>query len=146
MGPSILAQNVVATLPTLRRESDTERGRTDTCHITPKNTLQGRRSTGRKGRSRGLAKLSQTRAIVSSLKSPLLRTLHRVSLQRHPNSPKSPTMMTSGRCPSTLPTRTFRNHCLLRMFRSSHRLRLGQVMIPPTLFKLFRQRYHHNRL
>jgi len=127
----------------LRQESDTERSCTDTCHITPKNTLPGRRSTGRKGWSRGLAKWFQTRAIFS--RSPF-QTLHRVSLNRHPNSPESFTMMILGRCPSTSRIHTLRNQCLLRIFYSPYRLKYGRAMVPPTLCKTFRQRRNRSPL
>jgi len=138
MGPGTLAQNVVAASPMLLRESDTERSCTDTCHITPKNTSPGRRSTGRKGWSKGLAKRSQTIAILSRSR---FQTPHRVFPHRHPNFPKSPTTMTSGRCPSTPRICTLRNHRLLRVpvFHSPYHLRLGLVTVPPTLFKTFRQ-------
>jgi hypothetical protein len=142
MDPSTLAQNVVVASQMLRRESDTERSCTDTYHITPKNTLLGRRSIGRKGWSRGLAKRSQTRAAVSRslVLFPILQTLHRVSLHRHPNSPKSPTMISPGRCPLISRIRTLRNHYLLRVVHSSYRLRLVRVTVPPTQFNIFRQR------
>ena len=137
MDPSSLAQNVLAASPMLLRESDTERSCTDTYRITPKNILLGRRTTGRKGWFRGPVKRSQTqtRAIVSRFFRTLHRTPHRVSLHRHPSSPKSPTMMTSGRCPSTSRICTPRNHSL-----SPYRLNHGPVIIPPTLFKISRQR------
>ena len=142
MDPSTLAQNVIAASPMLRRESDTERSCTDTCHITPKNTLPGRRSTGRKGWSRGLAKRSQTGAVISrsSLLFPLIfQTFHRVSFHqhRHLNSPKSPTMITPGTPPSTSRIRTH---------SSFYRLKQCPVSIPPTLFKIFRQRRNRRPL
>ena len=113
MDPSILVQNVVAASLMPRQESDTERKFMDTFHTIRMNTLLGRRSTGRKGWSKRLVKQSQTRTVVS--RSPVLflvtsQVLHRVPLRRHPNSPKSRTMITPGKCTSTPRIRAFRNH------------------------------------
>ena len=79
----------------------------------------------------------------------ILRIVYRVPLHRHPNSPKSRTMMTSGKYPSTTRIRTFRNHRnyhyhrLLRIFHSPYRLRLCLVMAPTTLSNIFRQRHNY---
>ena len=110
MDRSTLVQNVVVASRMLRQESDTERRFMDTFHTIRKNTLLGRRSTGRKGWTRRLVKRSQTRTVTS--RSPVLflvtfQMIHRVPLHRHPNSPKSRTIITSGKGPSI---RTFRNH------------------------------------
>jgi hypothetical protein len=146
MGPGTLAQNVVAASPTLRQESDIGRGCTDTYRITPMNTSLGRPSTGRKGWPRGLAMRSQTRAVVSTstVLALIFQALHRApSLHLCPNSPKSPTMMTSIMCSPASRIWTLSKRLLrVLQFHSPYRLEHRG----PTLFKLFRHWRNHRHL
>ena len=130
----------------LRRESGTERGSTDTCHITPKSTLPGRHSRGRKGSARRLTRLSQTRVVISRspLLLPIFQTLHHAPF--HSISLKSATTMTSGRCSSTLHALTPLSPGIPKMFRrrSLCLLRPCLATIPPVRSNLFLCSLQHN--